>query len=485
MTQPREDVFANLMAGLLTKDDVVVAISVHGGSGFSADLVKGIRYAKKTGAATIALVGFDGGILHKECDCSVLVPIDSTPQTEAIHVVIQHLLMQVIKDELAERGKMLKEQAMSIDVFCVGHAAFDKSLFLESFPHENSKCEITELLESGGGPAANAAYLLSLWGTKCGLAVLVGDDHYGKRICDELKAVGTDISLTEMRSDYATPFSVVLINKQNGSRTIVNRKLSGHPLQLTEAKLNRISPRLLLFDGHELSASLLALQAFPDAISILDAGSWRDGTVELAGKVSYLAASERFALQATGLANFDSDSSRRECIHYLRKKYSTKVIVTLGEQGLIADDGTGYFHLPAYLAKTVDTTAAGDVFHGRVDIRNNGIDVIYDSLRFASLTASLSVRVRGGRHSIPSLATVQREFEMSAENVFKDASLCVVGNINRDIKTAPFPAGEGLLRDGETGVASIQETIGGGGANSRFCRRGTRRESDVSWQNRI
>ena len=97
----REDVFANLMHGLLTKDDVVLAISVHGGSGFSADLVKGVRYAKKTGAQTIALVGFDGGILHRECDCSILVPVESTPQTEAIHVVIQHLLVQAIKEELA------------------------------------------------------------------------------------------------------------------------------------------------------------------------------------------------------------------------------------------------------------------------------------------------------------------------------------------------------------------------------------------------
>jgi D-sedoheptulose 7-phosphate isomerase len=98
----REDVFVNLMRGLLTADDVVLAISVHGGSGFSADLVKGVRYAREIGARTIALVGFDGGILHRECTCSILVPVESTPQTEAIHVVIQHLLMQIIKQELGK-----------------------------------------------------------------------------------------------------------------------------------------------------------------------------------------------------------------------------------------------------------------------------------------------------------------------------------------------------------------------------------------------
>src|SRR5215510_2293338 len=48
------------------------------------------------------------------------------------------------------------------------------------------------------------------------------------------------------------------------------------------------------------------------------------------------------------------------------------------------------------------------------------------------------------------------------------ASLCIVGNINRDIKTAPIFAAEHLFRDGETAVASIVETVGGGGANSAF-----------------
>ncbi len=52
--------------------------------------------------------------------------------------------------------------------------------------------------------------------------------------------------------------------------------------------------------------------------------------------------------------------------------------------------------------------------------------------------------------------------------MFKGSSLCVVGNINRDVKTSPLHAGEHLLRDGESSVSSISETIGGGGANSAF-----------------
>jgi sugar/nucleoside kinase (ribokinase family) len=52
--------------------------------------------------------------------------------------------------------------------------------------------------------------------------------------------------------------------------------------------------------------------------------------------------------------------------------------------------------------------------------------------------------------------------------MFEGSSVCVVGNINRDVKTSPLQAGDHLLRDGETSVSSIIETIGGGGANSAF-----------------
>jgi D-sedoheptulose 7-phosphate isomerase len=99
----RDDVFVNMMKGLINEGDVLILISVHGGAGFSADLVKALRYAQKEGASVIALVGFDGGMLHKEADCSILVPVESTPQSEAIHLVIEHLLMFIIKDELAKR----------------------------------------------------------------------------------------------------------------------------------------------------------------------------------------------------------------------------------------------------------------------------------------------------------------------------------------------------------------------------------------------
>ena len=98
----RDDVFVNQMRGLLRPGDVVILISVHGGKGFSGDLVHAVRYANQVGAHTISLVGFDGGVLHQESACSILVPVDSTPQTEAIHLVVEHLLMDELRRALAQ-----------------------------------------------------------------------------------------------------------------------------------------------------------------------------------------------------------------------------------------------------------------------------------------------------------------------------------------------------------------------------------------------
>src|SRR5579863_3309102 len=57
---------------------------------------------------------------------------------------------------------------------------------------------------------------------------------------------------------------------------------------------------------------------------------------------------------------------------------------------------------------------------------------------------------------------------MLDESAFRQSSLCVVGNINRDVKAGPLRPEKALFHDGETSVSSVAETIGGGGANSAF-----------------
>ena len=94
-----------------------------------------------------------------------------------------------------------------MDLLCVGHAAWDISVFVPEYPAENSKSEVRTMIECGGGPAANAAFLLSRWGVSCALAAVVGDDAYGERIVREFTAIGTDLELLQHDPEGSTPVS--------------------------------------------------------------------------------------------------------------------------------------------------------------------------------------------------------------------------------------------------------------------------------------
>jgi sugar/nucleoside kinase (ribokinase family) len=300
-----------------------------------------------------------------------------------------------------------------VDVLAVGLASYDISLFVDEFPRENSKMETHDMIEQGGGPAANAAYLLSLWGVGCAFAGLVGDDVEGQRILDEFKLVGTQLCLVDASPGHATAVSVILVNTTSGSRTIVNRKVPLGTLRLASAKLQQIHPRVLLFDGHELEASLSALGAYPDALSILDAGSLRQGTKVLAGKVKYLVASERFALQVSRLADVATDDAQRECLRRVRTiaREDAIIVITMGSRGLIYEDAGTFGYVPAFPVRAVDTTAAGDIFHGAFAFGVLRGCSFSDTLTMATLAAGMSVQRRGGRQSVPTLAAVEEEWK--------------------------------------------------------------------------
>ena len=292
-----------------------------------------------------------------------------------------------------------------IDVLCVGHASVDLSLAVDAYPAENSKLEIQSWLECGGGPAANAAYLLSKWGNRCAFAGWVGEDAYGETILREFAAAGTDTTLVQRLATVPTPLSIILVSRRTGSRTIINRKAPGVELALAPTPASW-KPEVLLFDGHELAAARAAMARFPSAATILDAGSLRDGTRALADAVDYLVASERFALQLTGLESLATPAARLEALAALARPCHKAVVITRGEEGLAYRCGARTGELPAFPAAAVDTTGAGDVFHGAFAHGIlNGLP-LGETLRLASLAAALSVAVAGARPSIPELGRV-------------------------------------------------------------------------------
>jgi len=89
-------IYVKQLERLMNPGDVLIAFSVHGGSGsdkagpWSQNITNAINYAKSKGGKTIGFSGFDGGWMKDNCDVCVVVNVDSTPIVEAMHVVLHH-----------------------------------------------------------------------------------------------------------------------------------------------------------------------------------------------------------------------------------------------------------------------------------------------------------------------------------------------------------------------------------------------------------
>lgn len=104
-----DNVFSYQLESFMREGDVLVGVSVHGGSGgdnageWSQNLLKAARVAQEKKGTILGLVGFNGGVLRKIADASVLVPANSTPQVEGLHLVLTHLICARLKQTIGDQ----------------------------------------------------------------------------------------------------------------------------------------------------------------------------------------------------------------------------------------------------------------------------------------------------------------------------------------------------------------------------------------------
>ncbi len=105
------DIYYEQLRNFFRKGDVLVAISVHGGSGsdkagpWSQNLLKAVKYAKDNGGKVVGLAGFDGGVLKTASDACIVVPAESTPHVEGMHLVLTHLMCEQLRGLVSSKGK--------------------------------------------------------------------------------------------------------------------------------------------------------------------------------------------------------------------------------------------------------------------------------------------------------------------------------------------------------------------------------------------
>ena len=287
--------------------------------------------------------------------------------------------------------------ATAFDVLCVGHAAYDHVFAVPNHPEPDEKLFASNLISCGGGPAANAAVTVARLGYRAAFAGYLGDDVHGQLHHDELQQEGVATRWVR-RGAAPTPVSAVLV-KPDGARALVCYKGATAALPREAIDFSGLDAAVLLFDGHEplLAAALLDRPA----PKVLDAGSLHAGTEALMFRVDYLAASEKFARQWLGAD--DPERAARQLAERV-----PAVVITLGERGLIWRKAGETGHLPAFPANAIDTTGAGDAFHGAFAAALAADLDWLDTLRYASAAGAACCERLGARPGLPTPACLSR-----------------------------------------------------------------------------
>lgn len=290
-------------------------------------------------------------------------------------------------------------------ILCIGHAAYDITLPIETYPIENTKIRISPGVECGGGAAANAAYLLSKWGMDTSFIGVVGHDLYGERIKEEFRKVGTHIGYLETSDSFHTSTSYILANASNGSRTII---VSRDKNTYVKNRDFEIQPSAILVDGEEPEVSKYLLEKYPNCISVLDAGNLKPGILELCPYVQYLVCSRDFAEEYTGIKiELHEPMSIYDAYRKLKSEFHNTIVITLGSDGSFTEiDGKLVIVPSLKIDNPIDSTAAGDIFHGAFTYFACCGYGLFDILRFSNIAGALSVKKLGGKNSMPDLKQV-------------------------------------------------------------------------------
>lgn len=288
----------------------------------------------------------------------------------------------------------------------IGQTYIDITFLTDSMPTGDEKSVADEYAVSFGGNAVTAAFCCAKLGIKPDMIATLADDWLGRMFLDMARKYEITLHGRKVKKS-----SLSFIMPNGGKRAIVRCRdddyLESYP------KLDLRSCRALHTDGHQTDATMYYARECRSAgiLTSLDGGGIRKNTHELLPFIDVAIVAERFCEQM--------HKSPPETLQYLKERGCKIGGVTMGERGMLWYDESGTIsNLPALKVPSshvVDTSGAGDVFHGAY---------VYSYLakpdlpwaahfEFARAASAHKIQYLGNEAGLPALkdiATAMREF---------------------------------------------------------------------------
>lgn len=292
------------------------------------------------------------------------------------------------------------------DVVGVGLNATDTVILVPRMPRYGGKAPFHNEITSTGGQVASAMATCQKLGLRSKYIGSVGDDERGRIQLESLQESGVDIEQVQIRKNCPNQSAYIIIDQATGERTVFWRRddcLRIDPEQISPEQIT--CARMLHIDGHDTAAVEHAARIASEAgipVSV-DVDTIYPGFDRVIPYVDYLVASMEFP------ANWTREPDPFRALTMLRDEYGMKVAaMTLGADGALALAADGFHYSPAFVVNCVDTTGAGDVFHGALCYAVLEQYPLDRALEFSNAMAALNCKAMGARGGIQPLETAQQ-----------------------------------------------------------------------------
>ncbi|OJF89803.1 PfkB family carbohydrate kinase [Pararhizobium antarcticum] len=289
----------------------------------------------------------------------------------------------------------------ALQVLGFGALAVDDLIYVDR-PLSAGKGKVTNRTRDHGGNVATALVAVARLGGRAGFIGWLSDAPSTDMGGLELERQGVDISFAPRRSD-ARPIRSVITVGPDGDRFIAYD--DDVPHGTSDALSNDVlaQAQVLLIDGYATHGEAIVARARALGLAVVADIEWTVGpaTGRLLDLSDHLVLPLAFAQASTGEGDVTA------ILNNLWSEGRSAVVLTDGDRGAFVrqKDDVVFWHVPAHPVTAVDTTGAGDCFHGAYAFSLTQGKSPVESVLFASAAAAISVTGRGGRMALPDHAT--------------------------------------------------------------------------------
>ncbi len=292
---------------------------------------------------------------------------------------------------------------MTIDAIGLGLCTVDMLFVVDRQPTFDTTMRASQYLRQGGGPVPTSLVALARLGASTSYVGKVGDDADGDFIRAELEKEGVDTSSFVVVPGALTRVALVLVEEATGERGFTTRPETCADLDPAEFDRETIAnARILHLADADPACMQAARWAREAGNTVVYDGTWLHEDLD-----EFLPLVDMPIVSEPMVRRWMPDATPQQVVDRLHG-YGAKVAVyTLGERGTIVRWWEGTFTYPAFPVEAVDTTGAGDAFHGAFIYGLLQHWPVSDIIRYASAVAALNCRQLGGRSGLPNLSATE------------------------------------------------------------------------------